>query len=151
VYVSYEKENTMPPPVDLYNSAYSNYDLDVYREIRVETYGVDLGQTSWVNTEESSEIPQALNLKPQFSVLEIGSGSGRYALQVAETIGCRIVGVDINESAIHTANQLAAASSAATSPKRCLLRTRPFTPLSPMTSSATSHNARRYSLKSFAC
>jgi ubiquinone/menaquinone biosynthesis C-methylase UbiE len=109
VYVTYEKENTMPPPVDLYNSAYSNYDLDVYREIRLETYGVDLGQTSWVNTEESTEIPRALNLKPQSSVLEIGSGSGRYALQVAETIGCRIVGVDINESAIHTANQLAAA------------------------------------------
>jgi ubiquinone/menaquinone biosynthesis C-methylase UbiE len=109
VYVTYEKENTMPPPVDLYNSAYSNYDLDVYREIRLETYGVDLGQTSWVNTEESSEIPRALNLTPQSSVLEIGSGSGRYALQVAETIGCRIVGVDINESATHTANQLAAA------------------------------------------
>jgi SAM-dependent methyltransferase len=109
VYVTYEKENTMPPPVDLYNSAYSNYDLDVYREIRLETYGVDLGQTSWVTTEESSEIPQALNLNSKSSALEIGCGSGRYALQVAETIGCRIVGVDINESAIHTANQLAAA------------------------------------------
>ena len=98
----------MPPPVDLYNTAYSNYALDLYREIRLETYGVDLGQTSWVTTEESNEIPQALNLTPESNVLEIGSGSGRYALQIAETTGCRILGVDINESGIHNANQLAA-------------------------------------------
>lgn len=101
----------MPPPVDLYNGAYSNYALDLYREIRLETYGVDLGQTSWVNTEESQEIPHALNLTPESRVLEIGSGSGRYALQIAQAIGCRMIGVDINESAIQTASQLAAAQN----------------------------------------
>jgi hypothetical protein len=33
--------------------------------------------------------------------------SGRYALQVAGTVGCRVVGVDISEPGIQTANQLA--------------------------------------------
>jgi ubiquinone/menaquinone biosynthesis C-methylase UbiE len=97
----------MPAKVDLYNSAYAHYGEDVYREIRVETYGYDLGQTSWVTTEESKEIPRTLGLTPSSYVLEIGCGSGRYALQVAGTVGCRVLGVDVNEPGIHTANHLA--------------------------------------------
>jgi ubiquinone/menaquinone biosynthesis C-methylase UbiE len=95
--------------VDLYDNAYAHYDAEVYRQIRVETYGEDLGQTSWVNTEESDEIPRMLGLTPTSNVLEIGCGSGRYALQVAATVGCRILGLDMNGPGIHTANQLAAA------------------------------------------
>ena len=94
--------------VDLYNSAYGNYGAEVYRQIRVETYGEDLGQTSWVTTEESSEIPRILGLTAKSYVLEIGSGSGRYALQVASTTGCQLLGVDINEPGILNANALAA-------------------------------------------
>lgn len=99
----------MSANVDLYNNAYGNYDAEVYRQIRVETYGEDLGQTSWVTMEESVEIPRSLVPTPSSYVLEIGSGSGRYALQVAETTGCRVLGVDINAPGIQTANQLALA------------------------------------------
>ncbi len=97
----------MPDQLDLYSSAYANYDLDVYRQARIETYGEDLGQTSWVTTEESNAIPQLLELRPDSYVLEIGCGSGRYALRVAEKIGCRILGTDINANGIRTANELA--------------------------------------------
>jgi ubiquinone/menaquinone biosynthesis C-methylase UbiE len=97
--------------VDLYDNAYAHYDAEVYRQIRVETYGEDLGQTSWVTTEESDEIPRTLGLTPTSYALEIGCGSGRYALHVAATVGCRILGVDVNSPGIHTANQLAAARS----------------------------------------
>jgi SAM-dependent methyltransferase len=100
-------------PVDLYDSAYANYDAEVYLQIRVETYGEDLGQTSWVTTEESQEIPRALHLTPGSYVLEIGCGSGRYALQVAATVGCRVVGLDTNAPGIQTASQLAAARNMA--------------------------------------
>jgi SAM-dependent methyltransferase len=99
----------MAAKVDLYDNAYAHYDAEVYRQIRVETYGEDLGQTSWATTEESDEIPRTLGLTPTSYALEIGCGSGRYALQVAATVGCRILGVDINGPGIHTANQLAAA------------------------------------------
>ncbi|MGA8492191.1 MAG: methyltransferase domain-containing protein [Terriglobales bacterium] len=98
----------MSAKVDLYDNAYANYEADVYRQIRLETYGEDLGQTSWVTTEESDEIPRTLRLKPSSHVLEIGSGSGRYALHVAGSTGCRIVGLDLNSPGVHTANQLAA-------------------------------------------
>jgi len=99
--------------VDLYNSAYGNYGAEVYRQIRVETYGEDLGQTSWVTTDESAEIMRLLALTRDSHVLEIGSGSGRYALQVASTTGCRVLGVDINEPGVQNANQLAAAENLA--------------------------------------
>jgi len=99
--------------VDLYNSAYENYGSEVYRQIRVETYGEDLGQTSWVTTEESAEIMRLLALTRESHVLEIGSGSGRYALQVASTMGCRVLGVDLNEPGVQNANQLAVAENLA--------------------------------------
>jgi hypothetical protein len=47
----------MSARVDLYDGAYANYGSEVYREIRLETYDEDLGQTSWVTTGESREIP----------------------------------------------------------------------------------------------
>jgi SAM-dependent methyltransferase len=97
----------MAAPVNLYDHAYGKYELDVYREVRLETYGEDLGQTSWVSAEESKQIPAWLNLAPTSAVLEIGSGSGRYALRIAESVGCHITGLDINASGIRNANQLA--------------------------------------------
>ena len=60
----------MSTKVDLYESAYANYGFEVYRHIRMETYGQDLGETSWVITEESSEIPRMFHL-------EVAGSNGR--------------------------------------------------------------------------
>src|SRR5437660_11817161 len=95
------------PGVDLYNTAYGNYERDLYREVRVETYGEDFGQTSWVTTEESHEIPRLLGLTSACSVLEIGCGSGGYALHLAETYRCNIVGLDLYAEGTTSANALA--------------------------------------------
>jgi SAM-dependent methyltransferase len=92
---------------DLYNNAYGNSASDPYRHVHIETYGQDFGQTGWVTAEESLEIPKLLDLGPKSSVLEIGCGSGGYALHLAETLGCQIVGVDINELGIRGAKELA--------------------------------------------
>lgn len=97
-----------PMKVDLYDSAYANYGSEVYRQVRTETYGEDFGQTSWVTTTESREIPRLLALKSNLSALEVGCGSGGYALHIAEKVGCRLVGLDVNAPGIHNANQLAA-------------------------------------------
>jgi ubiquinone/menaquinone biosynthesis C-methylase UbiE len=101
------------PSVDLYDSAYANYGSDVYREVRMETYGEDFGQTSWVTTEESGAIPELLQLKQSSLVLEVGCGSGGYAVHLAERVGCNIMGLDVNAPGIHNANQLAAAAGLA--------------------------------------
>src|SRR5579862_396568 len=99
----------MPASVDLYDRAYSNHSWEFYRQIREETYGEDFGQTSWVNTEESNEIPRLLNLDRDSAVLELGCGSGGYAVHLAEKVGCTLVGLDVNALGVRTASQLAAA------------------------------------------
>ena len=99
----------MSQNVDLYDTAYGNYESHTYRQVRIETYGEDLGQTSWVTTEESKEIPRVLDLRLNSSVLELGCGSGGYALHLAEKVGCRLVGLDINAPGVRNANQLALA------------------------------------------
>jgi SAM-dependent methyltransferase len=50
-----------------------------------------------------------LQLSPASRVLEIGCGSGGYALQVATVACCSIVGVDINDAGVRNANTLARA------------------------------------------
>jgi ubiquinone/menaquinone biosynthesis C-methylase UbiE len=99
--------------VDLYDTAYGNYQSQTFRQVRIETYGEDLGQTSWVTTEESKEIPRLLDLRLNSSVLELGCGSGGYALHLAEKVGCRLVGLDINAPGVRNANQLALARGVA--------------------------------------
>ena len=99
----------MSRKVDLYDNAYGNYESATYRQVRIDTYGEDFGQTSWVTTEESNEIPQLLGLKSDSFVLELGCGSGGYALHLAEKVGCRLIGLDINKPGVRNANQLALA------------------------------------------
>ncbi|HEY2120530.1 MAG TPA: methyltransferase domain-containing protein [Candidatus Acidoferrum sp.] len=103
----------MSQKVNLYDNAYVNFESDTYRQIRIDTYGHDFGQTSWVTTEEANEIPRLLGLKSDLSVLEVGCGSGGYALHLAEITGCRIVGLDMNEFGVRNANQLAQAMNLA--------------------------------------
>ncbi len=97
----------MAQRVDLYDNAYANYGSEVYRQIRIETYGRDFGQTSWATTEESDEIPRMLHLEGGSSVLEIGCGSGGYAMHLAKDVGCRVIGLDVNAPGVRNANELA--------------------------------------------
>jgi SAM-dependent methyltransferase len=103
----------MPDKIELYDGEYGHYDSGVYRQVRTETYGVNFGQTSWVTNEESAQIPRMLELTSNSSVLEIGCGSGMYALHIAQTIGCSVTGIDINALGIRNANRLASNSDMA--------------------------------------
>ena len=94
--------------VDLYNSTYGNFAADVLAEIRRETYGVDIGQNSWLTVEEYQQFCDRLKIGPDSSVLEVASGSGGPALYLAEKFGCRVTGVDVNEQGIKAARQAAA-------------------------------------------
>ncbi len=94
--------------VDLYNSAYGNFQKQVLAEIRRETYGEDIGQNSWITTDEYDTFYSWLNLSPGDHILEVASGSGGPALYLAKKFKCHITGLDINEDGIKTANQQAA-------------------------------------------
>ncbi|HXA81259.1 MAG TPA: class I SAM-dependent methyltransferase, partial [Opitutaceae bacterium] len=99
----------MPDKVDLYNTSYGNSETEVYSEIRLETYGVDFGQTSWISQKELSEIPSLLEINASSDVLEIGCGSGGGALHIAATIGCRVTGIDLNAHGVRAAEHSAQA------------------------------------------
>jgi len=103
----------MPEKVDLYNTSYGNSEVDVYAEVRRETYGIDLGQTSWVSREELAEIPRLLQISAASSVLEIGCGAGGCALHFGATIGCRVTGIDLNAHGIRAAEHSAQAQQLA--------------------------------------
>lgn len=97
----------MPKEVDLYNSTYGNFQEQVLAAVRQETYGVNIGQNSWITTDEYDTFYSWLNLSVGDHILEIASGSGGPALYLAKKFKCRITGIDINEEGIRTANQQA--------------------------------------------
>ena len=95
----------MSKQVDLYNSTYGNFQEQVLAAVRRETFGEDIGQNSWITTGEYDTFYSWLNLSPGDHVLEIASGSGGPALYLAKKFKCQIIGLDINEEGIKTANQ----------------------------------------------
>jgi SAM-dependent methyltransferase len=97
----------MAKQVDLFNSNYGNFNENVLAEIRRETFGEDIGQTSWITVDEYDTFYGWLNLSAGDYVLEIASGSGGPALYLAKKYKCHITGLDINEEGIRTANQRA--------------------------------------------
>ena len=98
----------MDAPVDLYNTSYDKFSADVQQAVRSETYGEDIGQSSWMMADELRHFITLLGLNRSSNVLEIGSGSGGPALFLAEIVGCKVIGLDLNEFGVKNSNELAA-------------------------------------------
>ena len=93
---------------DLYGSSYAHHADELYRQVRLETYGTDLGQTSWITVERWDELIAELGLRAQARVLDVACGSGGPVLHLAETTGHDVVGVDVHEDGIAAAERQAA-------------------------------------------
>ena len=100
----------MTERIDLFDSTYRHFTERVLDAIRKDTYGIDIGQNSWLTVDEYERLLPLLQLGAETHVLEVASGSGGPAIYVARTHGCRVTGIDANESGIATASQLAAAA-----------------------------------------
>jgi SAM-dependent methyltransferase len=96
--------------VDLFDSTYTHFTDRVLREIREATFGVDIGQNSWLTVDEYDQFLSWLEPRPGSQLLEVASGSGGPALYAARTTGSRVTGIDANESGVATATDLAARS-----------------------------------------
>ena len=96
-------------PVNLYDTSYSNTNFlgTVHERVRLETYGEDLGQTSWMTADECREFIGWLGIEEGDQVLDVGSGAGNVALFIATTSGASVLGIDINENAVATARESA--------------------------------------------
>ena len=101
--------------VDLYDGHYANLELEAQRQIREETYGEDLGQTSWITLDEYRRFVAWLQLRPGSRVLDIACGSGGVAHRMALDTGAEVVGIDLNEQAIAAASDRVRNSTLASS------------------------------------
>jgi SAM-dependent methyltransferase len=99
-----------PVTTDLY-STYAHFTEDALAKIRKETFGVDIGQNSWLTVEEYDRFISWLGLTPDDHVLEVASGSGGPALYLADTVGCRVTGIDANAAGVTTASEMAVRSN----------------------------------------
>ena len=99
----------MSTSVDLYNNVYGDFGGDAETAVRYETYGEDIGQSSWITAAAWLRFADQLQVGPDRHVLEVGSGSGGPAVYLAAKRGCQVTGVDVNERGVDNGRQLAAA------------------------------------------
>ena len=105
------KALTVAKRIDLFDSTYSHFTKQVLETIRKETFGQDIGQNSWTTVEEYDRFISWLDLRPGHHVLEVASGSGGPARYLADSVNCRVTGIDANEAGVATATLSVANSS----------------------------------------
>jgi len=103
------KGEAMTEALDLYDNVYGDFTSGAEGAVRRETYGEDIGQSSWLTAGEWLRFAEELGITAGSDVLEVGSGSGGPAIYLAERLGCRLTGVDINEHGVRNAVALAQA------------------------------------------
>src|SRR5271169_1889590 len=101
------KSNSLPP-AGHYNANYGNFQTELYEQIRHEAFGEDIGQNSWLTSDEQDRFLQWLELSPRKTLLDVACGAGGPALRIAVITGCSVVGIDFHQHAVTTAKSLAA-------------------------------------------
>ncbi len=90
-----------------YDGAYTWSSEELYAAIRREAFGEDIGQFSWLTTDEYATFADWLTIDAQSHVLEVACGTGGPALFLAGRTGCRVTGVDLHEAGITAASSRA--------------------------------------------
>jgi cyclopropane fatty-acyl-phospholipid synthase-like methyltransferase len=101
------KPNSLPP-AGHYNANYGNFQTDLYAQIRQEAFGEDIGQNSWLTSDDQDRFLKWLALSSGQTLLDVACGAGGPALRIAAITGCSVVGIDVHEPAVATAISLAA-------------------------------------------
>jgi len=96
------------PSVNQYNANYGNFQTELYAQIRREAFGEDIGQNSWLTSEEQDRFLGWLDLSPGKTLLDVACGAGGPALRIAAATGCSVIGIDVHEQAVRAASSLAA-------------------------------------------
>lgn len=90
---------------EFYSSQYAGFGGPIAAEVRREAYGVDLGQQGWRTLDEQTAISELIREHSPCHLLDVACGSGGPTLALSSSTGCRITGVDIEQTAIDEAKQ----------------------------------------------
>jgi cyclopropane fatty-acyl-phospholipid synthase-like methyltransferase len=101
-------KSNSPSSAGHYDANYGNFQTELYAQIRQEAFGEDIGQNSWLTSDEQDRFLQWLELAPGKILLDVACGAGGPALRIAATTGCSVVGIDVHKEAVTTATSLAA-------------------------------------------
>jgi cyclopropane fatty-acyl-phospholipid synthase-like methyltransferase len=96
------------PSAGHYDANYGNFQTELYAQIRHEAFGEDIGQNSWLTSDEQDRFLEWLNLSPGARLLDVACGAGGPALRIAAITGCSVVGIDVHDQAVAAASSLAA-------------------------------------------
>jgi 2-polyprenyl-3-methyl-5-hydroxy-6-metoxy-1,4-benzoquinol methylase len=91
-----------------YDSNYNNFQSKLYEQVRRDAFGEDIGQNSWLTASEQDKFQNWLSLGPGKRLLDAACGAGGPALRLAALTGASVMGIDVHEQAVVTANALAA-------------------------------------------
>jgi SAM-dependent methyltransferase len=101
------KSNSLPA-AGHYDANCGNFQSELYAQVRHEAFGEDIGQNSWLTSDEQDRFLDWLDLSPGKTLLDVACGAGGPALRIAAVTGCSVVGIDVHERAVKTASSLAA-------------------------------------------
>ena len=94
--------------MEFFYRSYASFQDRTQVAVRERAFGEDIGQNSWVTTEEYGQFLRFLRLERESSVLEVASGSGGPAVYIARKTGCRLTGLDADANGVAAAVDAAA-------------------------------------------
>jgi len=83
-----------------YDAIYDEFESPSMQKVRLEAYGKDIGQHSWVTTEELEEDIPRLLLTRASRLLDLGCGACGPLVFTLSLAGCHGAGVDLSVKAI---------------------------------------------------
>jgi SAM-dependent methyltransferase len=92
-----------------YEGVYSGFDSPVMRRVRAEAGAEDIGQHSWVTTEQLHADMGRLRLTPALRLLDLGCGACGPLTFVLRAVGCRGTGLERSAPAVALGRDRAAA------------------------------------------
>jgi SAM-dependent methyltransferase len=91
-----------------YGDSYREFDSPLLQQLRLEGYGRDIGQHSWVTAEELEDDIRRLRLTPATRLLDLGCGPGGPLTFLVALVRCRGFGADVSAEGISAARARAA-------------------------------------------
>jgi len=91
-----------------YDSLYQEFDSPLSRQLRVEAYGEDIGQHSWVTADQLREDIARLRLSSASRIVDLGCGPVGTLTFVVSSVGCAGTGLELSAAALDAGRARAA-------------------------------------------